>query len=51
MALKVRRFFYLPQGRTNIKKFSISFQGPKKILTLFVLKFEMQKVPLPFAVS
>ena len=42
--------FYLPQCRTNIRKFSISFQGPK-FLTLLVLKFEMQQEPLPFAVS
>ena len=41
--------FYLPQCRTNIRKFSISFQGPK-FLTLLVLKFEMQQEPLPFAV-
>ena len=38
--------FHLPQCRTNIRKFSISFQGP-----LLVLKFEMQQVPLPFALS
>ena len=42
--------FYLPQWGTNIRKFSISFQGPK-FLTLLVLKFEMQQEPLPFAVS
>ena len=41
--------FYLPQWGTNIRKFSISFQGPK-FLTLLVLKFEMQQEPLPFAV-
>ena len=41
--------FYLPQCTTNIRKFSISFQGPK-FFTLLVLKFEMQ-VPRPFAVS
>ena len=42
--------FYLPQCRTNIRKFSISFQGPK-FLTLLVLKFEMQQEPLLFAVG
>ena len=49
MALEVRAF-YLPQCRTNIRKFSISFQGPK-FLTLLVLKFEMQQEPLPCAIS
>ena len=49
MALEVQSF-YLPQCRTNIRKFSISFQGPK-FLILLVLKFEMQQVPLHFAVS
>ena len=42
--------FYLPQWGTNIRKFSISFQGPK-FLTLLVLKFEMQQEPLLFAVG
>ena len=45
-------FFHLPQCRTNIRKFSISFQGPKLIFLIrLVLKFEMQQVPLRFAVS
>ena len=43
-------FFYLPQCRTNIRKFSISFQG-LNFLILLVLKFEMQQVPFRFAVS
>ena len=44
--------FHLPQCRTNIRKFSISFQGPKFLNNiLLVLKFEMQQVPLRFVVS
>ena len=33
-------FFHLPHCRTNIRKFSISFQGPN-FLILLVLKFVM----------
>ena len=42
-------FSHLLQYRTNIRKFSVSFQGPK--LILLVLKFEMQQVSVHFAVS
>ena len=42
---------YLPQCRTNIRKFSISFRKVLIFITLLVLKFEMQQVPLPFVVG
>ena len=42
--------FYLPQCRANVRKFSISFQGPKFCNSLS-FEIEMQQVPLRFAVS
>ena len=53
MVLEVQSFFiYHNAGPIIITKFSISFQGPKLIFLIrLVLKFEMQQVPLCFAVS
>ena len=41
----------LPQCRTNIRKGSLLVSKVLNFLILLVLKFEMQQVPLRFAVS
>ena len=50
MALEVQRFFIYHNARANVRKFSISFQGPKFCNSLS-FEIEMQQVPLRFAVS